>query len=380
MRRIATLLLVAAALLAPVAARAAETVFDTTARAAIMIDARTGAVLFEKNPDEALPPASMSKLMTAYMVFERLKEGSLKMTDELPVSERAWRTGGSKMFVEVGKTVSVSDLLRGMIIQSGNDACIVLAEAIAGSEEAFAQLMTERARELGMTSSHFANANGLPDPQHYMSVRDLATLARHIIEDFPEYYGIYAEEEYTFNGIRQFSRNPLLRAGVPGVDGLKTGHTQEAGYGLVASAKRGERRLILVMAGLKTDRLRAQESRVLLEHGFRDFQEYVLFREGTPVAEAAVWMGAAPRVPLGVARDMALTLSRDARKGLSARLVFDAPVKAPVAAGQVVGRAIATVGDAPAQEIPLVALQPVAEAGLLGRAAAALSQLIGGGS
>ena len=227
--------------------------FDTPARAAIVLDYRTNAILFAKNQDQPVPPASMSKLMTTYMVFEALKEGSLKLTDTLPVSEKAWRVEGSEMFVKVGDRVPVEDLVRGMIIQSGNDACIVFAEALAGTEAAFAERMTEKAKELGLTHSHFGNATGLPDPQQYMSVHDLATLAHAIIHDFPEYYHYYGEKEYTYNNIRQPNRNPLLQEGIPGVDGMKTGYTKEAGYGLVASADRNGRRLIMVLAGLEFD-------------------------------------------------------------------------------------------------------------------------------
>ena len=223
--------------------------FDTPAHAAILVDQQSGQELYAKNPDLPLPPASMSKLMTVLMVFERLKEGSLSLDDTLPVSEKAWRMGGSKMFVEVGSRVRVEDLLRGIIVQSGNDACIVVAEGLAGSEEAFAEQMTRRGRELGLANSTFSNASGWPEPNHVMTARDLATLARILITDYPEYYGIFAEKEFTFSGIRQYTRNPLLY-GDSGADGLKTGHTNEAGYGLTASAVRDGRRLIMVLAGL----------------------------------------------------------------------------------------------------------------------------------
>src|SRR5215213_6934929 len=218
--------------------------FETSARAAIVIDNRTGAVLFEKNPDERLRPASMSKLMTAYVIFDRLKSGRLKLDDEITISERAWKMGGSQMFVEVGERVKVEDLIRGIIIQSGNDACVAMAEAIAGSEEEFARAMTEKGLEIGLTGSTFQNSTGLDAPEHLMTVRDLAVLAQRIITDFPEYFRYYGEREFEFAGIKQPNRNPLLQAGVRGVDGMKTGYTVGSGYGLVATAKRDDRRII----------------------------------------------------------------------------------------------------------------------------------------
>ena len=256
--------------------------FETAAKAAIILDSRTGVVLFEKNADERMPPASMSKLMTAYMIFDQLKGGRLKLDDEVLVSERAWKMGGSQMFVKVGDRVKVEDLIRGIIIQSGNDACVTMAEAIAGSEEEFARQMTEKAKEIGLTNSTFANATGLDAPDHLMTVRDLAMLARRIITDFPEYFKYYSEREFEYGGIRQPNRNPLLQAGVPGVDGMKTGFTDGSGYGLVATAKRDDRRVITVMAGLQSAGQRRTEGERLLEYGFREFQEYRLFSAGRP--------------------------------------------------------------------------------------------------
>ena len=341
--------------------------FETKARAAIMIDYRSGSVLFAKNPDQRLPPASMSKLMTAYMVFDAIRSGRLHEDDELSVSEKAWRTGGSKMFVKVGDRVKVHDLIRGVIIQSGNDACVVLAEALAGSEEAFARQMTEKAKKIGLTGSHFANADGLPDPDHWMTVRDLATLARHLITEFPQYYSIYSEEEFTYQNIRQFSRNPLLRSGVPGVDGLKTGHTEEAGYGLVASALRGDRRIILVMAGLGSMKERADESARLLEYGFREFEEYLLFKKDQPVEDAAVWLGEQPTVALVPTSDVGMTMSRDARPGLTVKVAWDDPIPAPIVKGQPLANMIVeTPGHAPLK-IPLVAANDVASASSVDR-------------
>jgi len=367
------------ALLASVSFARAVT-FDTAARAAILVDFRTGQVLFAKNPDARIYPASMSKLMTAYIVFERLAEGSLRLEDELPVSEKAWRMGGSQMFLEVGERVKVEDLLRGMIVQSGNDAAVVLAEALAGSERAFAELMNRKAKELGLTGSHFVNATGLHDPEHYMTVRDLATLARAIIRRFPDYYRYYSEKEYTYNGIRQFNRNPLLRKGVPGVDGMKTGHTQEAGYGLVASAERDGRRLILVVAGLETARQRAIEAERLLEFGFREFKEYRLFQPGETVVEAEVWMGAADTVPLASEEVVAVTLSRSAREGLEIRARFRSPVPAPVRRGERLGTLVITAPGIEPLELPLVAARDVERAGVAGRVVDALAWLLWGGT
>lgn len=375
--RLASVLLLLAALLGTALPAAA---FETAARAAIVIDHRSGDVLFARNPDERLPPASMSKLMTAYMVFARLKEGSLKLDDEFPVSEKAWRTGGSKMFVKVGDRVSVENLLKGIIVQSGNDACVVVAEALAGSEEAFSERMTRRAREIGLAQSTFKNATGLPDPEHLTTVRDLATLARTIIAGFPEYYDFYGQTEFEYAGIHQRNRNPLLQAGVPGVDGLKTGHTSEAGYGLVASAERDGRRVILVVAGLESERQRRMEAERLMEYAFRDFQEYRLFAAGEAVVEAPVWMGAGNQVALVPAETVAVTLSREAREELVVRLVYDAPVAAPVEAGQKLGRLELSAPGLELREFPLVAAEDVAPAGLLKRVQDAVTHLVWGAS
>ncbi|WP_051329368.1 D-alanyl-D-alanine carboxypeptidase family protein [Geminicoccus roseus] len=364
-RRCLPLLAVVLLLATPAAAQ--PVAFETKARAAIMIDHRTGTVLFAKEPDLRLPPASMSKLMTAYMVFDAIRAGRLSEDDELPVSEKAWRTGGSKMFVEVGKRVKVGDLIRGVIIQSGNDACVVIAEGMAGSEEAFARQMTAKGEEIGLTGSNFANSNGLPDPDHWMTVRDLATLARALIAEFPEYYSIYSEEEFTYNGIRQFTRNPLLRSGVPGVDGLKTGHTEEAGYGLVASAMRGDRRIILVMAGLDSVQERAGESARLLEFGFREFEEFLLFREGQTVQEAPVWLGEQPTVAMVPADDVAMTLSRGARPGLTVKVAWDDPIPAPVAKGQPLANLTVVAPGHEPVVVPLVAGADVPSASWFGR-------------
>ncbi len=355
----------------------AQTDFDTIAEAAILIDYPSRQVLYAKNADEPRPPASMSKLMTAFMVFERLEQGQWSLDDRLLVSEKAWRMGGSKMFVEVGERVRVEDLLRGIIIQSGNDACIVVAEAMAGTEAAFAQQMTERARELGLDDSVFKNASGWPDPEHVMSVRDLAHLAAEIIERFPQHYHLYSEESFTYADITQESRNPLLQGGVAGVDGLKTGHTSNAGYGLVASAERDGRRLILVVAGLDTPGERRREAERLLEHGYRAFQSYELFAGGETIEEAPVWFGDRPRVPLVAGDDVDVTLSLAARDDLEVTLAYETPVKAPVAAGTRVGELRITAPEVGDRSVPVVVGEDVGRASVFGRMWTAFRHLVG---
>jgi D-alanyl-D-alanine carboxypeptidase (penicillin-binding protein 5/6) len=353
--------------------------YETSAQAAILLDLQSGQELYAKNPDLPLPPASMSKLMTALMVFERLKEGSLSLDDTLPVSEKAWRMGGSKMFVEVGSRVRVEDLLRGIIVQSGNDACIVVAEGLGGSEAAFAEQMTRRGRELGLTHSTFTNASGWPEPHHLMTARDLATLARILITDYPEYYGIFAEKEFTFSGIRQYARNPLLY-GDNGADGLKTGHTAEAGYGLTASAVREGRRLVMVLTGLQRPADRAREAEGLLEYGFRQFRNYQLFASGAPVAQADVWLGAAGTVPLVIQKDVWVSLTPEARRKLEVKVVYDGPIPAPVAGGSQVAELAITAPGLEPLRFPLVAGATVQAASVLHRMTNALGYLIWGSS
>jgi serine-type D-Ala-D-Ala carboxypeptidase (penicillin-binding protein 5/6) len=348
---------------------------DTGAKQAIVVDCDTDAVLLEKNADERMPPSSMSKLMTMYMVFDMLKQGRLKPDQELPVSERAWRMGGSKMFVQVGATVPVEALMRGVIVQSGNDACVVFAEAISGSEQRFAEAMNDKAREIGLTSSTFRNATGWPDPEHRTTCRDLARLAKRIIAELPEYYGIYNERSFRWNDITQENRNPTL-ARVPGADGLQTGHTEEAGYGLTASAKRGERRLILVFNGLPTMRARGEESERLLEWGFREFENVSLFRAGETVEEVPVYLGDRRTVPLVGGRDVVVTLPRQWRRNLQARLRYDAPVAAPIAKGRELGRLEVSGQGVPPMSLPLLAGADVDRLGLIPRIPAVLEHLI----
>ena len=357
---------------------------EVVARQAILMDMATGKVLFEKNADEPAQPASMSKLMTAYMVFERLRDGRLSLDDTFLVSETAWRKGGAKsgsstMFLDPGKRVRVEDLLRGIIVQSGNDACIVIAEALAGSEQAFAEEMTLRGRQLGLTNSVFKNATGWPDPGHEMSVRDLAVLAKRTIEDFPEFYHYYSERNFTYNGIRQINRNPLLYKDM-GADGLKTGHTNDSGYGLTGTVKRGDRRLILVVNGLPTKKARSREPKRLLEWGFREFQNYALFKAGDRVADADVWLGKEATVPLVIDKDLMITLARKARPKMKVKAVFEGPIPAPVAMGTEIARLIVTVPGEETVQVPLVAGAEVERLGLLGRLGAALKYILWGGA
>src|SRR5579862_5211623 len=306
---------------------------DTLATHALILEAETGAVLLDKAADERIPTASLSKVMTAYVVFDMLKQGRAKLDDELPVSEAAWRTQGSKMFVPLGGRVKIDDLLRGMIVQSGNDACIVLAEGLAGSQEAFVDLMNQKAKEIGLSHSHFADVDGLPNPDHYSTARDLATLALRTIEDFPQYYHYFADKDYSFDNINQGNRNPLLYRDT-GADGLKTGHTEESGYSLLASVHRDNRRVILVLSGMPSMKARAEEGERLTEWAFREFNDYQLFTAGAKVDDAEVWLGAAAKVPLTVAHDLVVTMPRKSRKDMKVTLDYDKPVPAPVGQGQ----------------------------------------------
>jgi D-alanyl-D-alanine carboxypeptidase (penicillin-binding protein 5/6) len=350
---------------------------DTQAKHALIVEAETGAVLLDKGGDEHIPPASMSKVMTAYLVFDYLKQGRVKLDDELPVSEHAWRTGGSKMFVPLGARIKVSDLIRGMVIQSGNDACIVLAEGLAGSEAAFVEQMNAEAKKIGLTDSHFANVDGLPNPDHWMTAHDLVKLALRTIEDFPEFYRIYSEKEFSFNNINQGNRNPLLYKDI-GADGLKTGHTEEAGYSLLASVKRGNRRIVMVLNGLPTMKARAQESERLAEWAFREYNNYQLFSAGAKVEDAEVWLGEQAKVPLTVAKDLVVTLPRKSRKDMKVAVAYDQPVPAPIEKGQQLGKIVVTVPDMAPVERPLQAASDVERLGAFGRMAMMAGHLIWG--
>jgi len=348
---------------------------DTVARQAILIDLSTDTVLFEKNADQRMAPSSMSKIMTMYMVFERLKEGRLKLDDRLPVSQRAWRMQGSKMFVELNNAIRVEDLIRGVIIQSGNDACIVLAEGLAGSEEAFSEQMTKRGRELGLVGSNFTNTTGWPDDRHYMTARDLALLSTRLLRDFPEYYKYYSEREYTYHGIRQGNRNPLLYRNV-GADGIKTGHTEAAGYGLTGTIERNGRRLLVILNGLPSMQSRADESARLLEWGFREFSFVSMFRPGEVVDQVPVWMGVQQTVPVTVPAAAGLTLGRGQQAGMQVRVVMDGPAPAPIAKGAPVGKLVVTAPGLTPREFPLVAAADVERMGLFGRMATTARHLV----
>jgi serine-type D-Ala-D-Ala carboxypeptidase (penicillin-binding protein 5/6) len=358
-------------------AAAERPTFDTTARNAIVVDFQTGAVLLDKNADQRIPTASMSKIMTAYVVYGYLRDGKVKLDDRLPVSEKAWRTGGSKMFVPYPGEVKVEDLLRGMIIQSGNDACIVLAEGLAGSESAFVEKMNETAEKLGLTNSHFADVDGLPAPDHYMSPRDLATLSRHLIQDYPEYYRYEAEKDFTYNGIKQGNRNPLLYKDL-GADGIKTGHTEEAGYGLVGSTVRGGRRIIFVLSGMKSMQERAQEGDRIAGWAYREFNDYTVAKSGEAIDDAPVWLGAQSKVPVAAAKDLTVTLPRSARRSMKVTAIYDHAVKAPIAKGQEVGKLVVTAADSDPVEAPLVATQAVDRLDAFSRVGAAAGYLLWG--
>lgn len=366
-----------AAFLAAFAFLAPALAFETPARQAILVDHATGAVLLEKDTGSPIPPASMSKLMTAFMVFERLAEGSLSLDDTFAVSEKAWRMGGSKMFVSINSRVSVGDLLRGIIVQSGNDACVVVAEGLAGSEEAFAAEMTERGREIGLRESTFKNASGWPEPGHLMSVRDIAALSIRIIDQFPEHYAMFGEKNFTYNDIKQGNRNPLLYKEL-GADGLKTGHTEAAGYGLAASAVRSGRRLILVLTGLEGVNERAREAERILDWGFREFANYALFEAGEIVTEADVWLGRSATVPLVIDNDLVVTLARKARRNMTALVRFDGPVPAPIAKGSPLGTLLIQTPENQAIEIALSAGEDVPRLSAFGRVGAALNYLLWG--
>jgi serine-type D-Ala-D-Ala carboxypeptidase (penicillin-binding protein 5/6) len=354
--------------------------FQTAAPHAILIEAESGSVLFEKAADDLIPPASLSKLMTAEVVFNEVKQGRLDLGKEFITSTNAWRRGGapsrtSAMFIPIHSKVSVDDLLHGVIIQSANDACIVLAEGIAGSESAFAEMMVKRARELGLTKSTFGNSNGLPDPRQLMTTRELGKLARHIIETYPEYYKLYGEREFTFNKIRQQNRNPLLNMTI-GADGLKTGYTKEAGYGLVGSAVQNGMRLIVVVNGLKSEKERADEAKKLLEWGFHNFQSNLLFVEGQEIAYAKVYGGAKGNVALMAPKEVRLMVPRNAREKIIARVVYDGPVPAPVQQGQKVGTLKVWRNDFVALEVPLRAGDDVAAGSMPRRAFDAATELV----
>nr|WP_258395921.1 D-alanyl-D-alanine carboxypeptidase family protein [Halomonas taeanensis] len=343
----------------------------------ILMDADTGEVLVSHNADERLPPASLTKLMTAYLVEHELSRGNIARDDQVLVSEKAWRTGGSRMFIQEGSQVSVDQLLKGVIIQSGNDASVALAEHIAGGESAFADLMNQQADRMGMVNTHFANATGLPHEDHYSSAHDLALLARHIINDYPEQYKVYAEKEYTYNDIRQPNRNRLLWRD-SSVDGLKTGHTEAAGYCLVASAKRDDMRLISVVMGTNSDEARAQESQKLLSYGFRFYETMELYPQGAVLATPRIWGGEKNNLRLGVDREVRMTVPRGRGEELAARLNLPASIDAPVEAGERLGTLEIKLGDEVIGERPLVALESIDQGGIFKRLLDSVRRFISG--
>ncbi len=383
LRRAAALVLSGALVLAafPGAAQAPKKdEFQTSAPYAILIDADSGTVLFEKNADKLNPPASMSKLMTTEVVLRAIAEGKLKYEDEMTISENAWRrggapSGGSAMFAALNSRISVRDLMYGVMIQSGNDACIALAEGIAGSELAFADMMNKRAREIGLTQSRFTNSTGLHDADHNMTVRELAKLAQHIIKTYPEAYKIYAEREFTWNKVRQQNRNPLLAMGI-GADGLKTGFTKEAGYGLTGSAVNNNLRLIVVVNGFKTMKERAEESRKLLEWGFRAFEARPLFAAGETIGEAKLYGGSQSRVPLVSPTPVRLLVPRALSEKLSAKVVYSGPVMAPVEKGRPIGTLKVSRGENVVLEVPLQAGEDVGGGSLHQRAFDAMGEMV----
>lgn len=353
-------LLASAALAAPLPVPSPP---DVGARGYILEDFHSGRVLAEKAADERMEPASITKLMAAYVIFKELAAGSLSLDDEVTVSERAWRMPGSRMFIEVGKKVPVRDLLKGMIIQSGNDATVALAQHVAGSEATFAEYMNRYARELGLTGSHFVNATGLPDPNHYTTARDIAKLARALIREFPEYYAWYSEKSFTWNGITQQNRNRLLWRD-PSVDGIKTGHTESAGYCLVTSAEREGMRLISVVLGTSSEEARANASQALLNYGFRFFETHKLYDAGTRLTEARVWKGEREQLPLGLAETLYITIPRGRYKDLDASMQLPSRLIAPVTEGTPYGSVQIRLDGELVAEAPLVALESIGEGSL----------------
>lgn len=355
---------------------------DTSANHVVLMDGDTGEVLWEKDGETPMHPASMSKLMTLSVLFDALKAGKVKLDDKFTVSQRAWKEGGavtesSTMFLKIGDQVAVQDLIQGIIVQSGNDACITVAEGLAGSEEAFVDLENKRGKEIGLTQSTFRNSTGWPDPEHLMSAHDLAIVARHLIYDFPDYYHFFSEKEFTWNGITQGNRNPLLYTD-PSVDGLKTGHTSQSGFGLTVSSKRNGQRMILVVNGLPSMQARADEPRRILDWAFRSFRSYKLFDAGASVETIPVWQGVESKVDLVTTTPVSEVLSIEQRAALKVTVVYDLPARAPIAKGQQLATLRMEVPGKPARDVPLVAANSVERLGFFGRAAEAFHHLIFG--
>lgn len=356
---------------------------DTKARNMILMDYTTGTYLYEKDITDPIPPASMSKLMTIYIVFDKLRDGSLSLDDTFRVSENAWRkggaaSGGSTMFLSIGDEVKVDELLKGIIIQSGNDACIVAAENIAGDEESFVKMMNDKAKELGLKNSTFANATGLPHPDHKMSVEDLAILSKHIIDEFPQFYHIFSQREFVYNKIRQGNRNPLLYS-MPYADGLKTGHTDEAGYCLTASAKKGDRRIIGVMTGLTSNKERSEEADKMMSWAFREYDNYKFVKKGDKLADIPVLYGTDKTVPMVAQDDVVKTLKKSDYNQASVKAVYNKPVVAPVQMGQQLGVLRVDIPGKATEEIPLVAGQTINKVGFFSKIALNVKYLLSGG-
>ena len=377
LRRLAvflTVVVISACGVTPDPARAA---YETQSRAALLYDISTDTILFEKDADTPLPPASMSKLMTLYMLFEALRDGRVTLDTTFTVSTRARQMGGSTMFLDETDRPRVEDLIKGIVVQSGNDACVVVAEGLAGTEDAFARQMNARAAEIGLRNSTFANASGWPDPNHRMSMRDLARLATLIITEFPEYYGNFALEEFDFDGrspSNRFNRNPVLGLGL-GADGLKTGHTEEAGYGLVGSALQGDRRIVFVFTGLNSQAERRQEAEAMINWGFRQFIPKKMASAGDIVAEIPVWLGDHQRVNAVVADDLRLLVPAIGQDSVETRIEYRTPLEAPIVQGSAIAELVITAPDMPEKRIQLVSDRDVARGGFLPRVRASTSVL-----
>ncbi len=362
------------------AAEVAAPTLETPAKQLIVVDAATGTVLIDKASTDRMPTASMSKVMTLYMVFEAIERGQIKLADKFTVSEKAWRMEGSKMFIQVGTQVSVEDLIRGVAIQSGNDATVALAEGIAGSEESFIEAMNKRAKEIGLANSNFMNSSGWPDPNHYSTAADLAVLAYRIINDFPQHYHYFSEREFTYNNIKQQNRDPLLGR-LPGADGLKTGHTEEAGYGLIGSAIRDGRRVIMVINGLESWDQRVEESVKVMEWAFLNFDWKTIIAKDQEVTKAPVWLGMSPDVPLVAEKDVKIVLPSTAGDVTPPMTVsYDGPIAAPIVKGDKVGSLkIEMPAGQPPVEMALLAGADVPALGFFGKAGARLSHILTGG-
>ena len=380
MRRIGLIILAWAGLMALAPAPSLAAPPQTLAPHAILVEAETGSVLFEKQADDLVAPASLAKLMTVSVVFEQLELGNVKLDDAFVISENAWRKGGamshgSTMYAVLNSKVRVEDLLKGILIQSANDGCIALAEGIAGNETSFVRMMNDRARELGLTKSTFTNVDGLPDPKMRVTARELAIVARHIVNTYPEFYKWFGEREFTWNKIRQQNRNPILGT-VEGADGLKTGFTNEAGYNLVGSATRNGLRLIVVVTGLKNAKDRADEAKKLLDYGFREFEARILFAENQIISEAKVYGGAQGKVPVTAGEQIRLMVPRNVSERISAKMVYTGPVRAPIREGQEIGKLQVMRGDAKVLEVPVQASEAVEVGTVTQRAFDAAAELV----